>query len=149
MHLSSLHYPIFFSLLRKHYPSFCSPFLIYSCIHNIWLISGISYLSRAQESEALQNLSSTYEDDFLNSSSEECIEIPIMSTADLLFTERMKIRFQEWRDGILRRPSEVCPLDGNPDDTKMQFQTVFFKMRPAVTLDGFTSHQLKLIKLVM
>lgn len=116
---------------------------------NAWIHEGISYLSRAQESEALQNLSSTYEDDFLNSSSEECIEIPIMSTADLLFTERMKIRFQEWRDGILRRPSEVCPLDGNPDDTKMQFQTVFFKMRPAVTLDGFTSHQLKLIKLVL
>lgn len=124
-------------------------FLLCSCIHSIRLISGISYLSRAQEAEALQNLCSAYDDDSSNSSSEDCMEIPIVSTADLLFTQRMKTRFQEWRDGILRHLNEACPLEGNPDDTKMQLQTVLFKMRPAVLLKGFSSHQVKLIKLVM
>lgn len=117
-----------------------------ACIHE-----GISYLSRAQEAEALRNLSSAYEDELSNPSynSEECVEIPIVSTADLLFTERMKNRFREWLDGILRGPDEGSSLERNLDDPKMQLQTVFFKMRPAVLLDGFSSHQLKLIKLVL
>lgn len=109
-----------------------------ACIHE-----GISYLSRAQEAEALQNLSSAYEDDFSNSDLEEYLEIPIASTADLLFTERIKIRFNEWLDGILSCPGDVHP---SPNSPQRQFQTFFFKMRPAVMLDGFNSHQVKLIK---
>ncbi|XP_020274491.1 poly(A)-specific ribonuclease PARN isoform X2 [Asparagus officinalis] len=104
---------------------------------------------RAQEAEALQKLSSSYEDRLSNSNPEEWVEIPTGSTSDLLFTERMKIRFQEWRDGIIRHPNGVCPLEENPDSKKLQFQTIFFKMRPAVQLNGFNSHQLKLIKLVL
>ncbi|XP_072979319.1 poly(A)-specific ribonuclease PARN isoform X1 [Typha angustifolia] len=117
-----------------------------ACIHE-----GISYLSSAQEEDALGKLSSAYKDELASSlqSLEEHGDIPIVSSADLLFTERMKARFNEWRDGIFRNPSEGYHLEENLKCNKFQFQTVFFKMRPAVLLDGFSSHQLKLIRLVL
>lgn len=117
-----------------------------SCIHE-----GISYLSRAQELKALQDLSSAYKDEFNNSlyDLEEHIEIPLSSTADLLFTERMKNRFHQWCDELTKSPTKDHPLEENSDSYKMQFQTVFFKLRPAFLLDGFSSHQLKLIQLIL
>ncbi|XP_008808745.1 poly(A)-specific ribonuclease PARN-like isoform X2 [Phoenix dactylifera] len=117
-----------------------------ACIHE-----GISYLSRAQEAEALQTLSSAYKDEFNNSlyNLEEHVEIPLLRTADLIFTERMKNRFHQWCDELIKSPAKNYRLEENSDSNKMQFQTVFFKMRPAVLLDGFSSHQLKLIRLVL
>ncbi|KAF8715013.1 hypothetical protein HU200_027559 [Digitaria exilis] len=83
---------------------------------------GISYLSRAQEEEAIQKL-------------------------NLLHQERMKNNFKKWRDLL------VSKSDGHFSEyTKCatgQFQTVFFKMRPAIMLNGFSSHQLKLIQQVL
>ena len=120
-------------------------------IYSIWLISGISYLSRAQEAEALSKLSSTYENELTNSAntSQENLEIPIVSTADLLFTERIKNRFHEWRNVIMKNSCTDHYLKEEPGCVTSQFQTVFFKMRPAVELNGFNSHQLKLIQLVI
>lgn len=69
--------------------------------------------------------------------------------ADVLFTERIKIRFSGWCDGLLRDRSGGLPLQWTSDNSKQQFKTIFFKMRPALNLTGFTSHQLRLIKLVM
>ncbi|CAN6239777.1 unnamed protein product [Urochloa humidicola] len=67
--------------------------------------------------------------------------------ADILFTERMKINFKEWRDVIVSKPDNH--LSGNIKCTAGQFQTVFFKMRPAIMLNGFSSRQLQLIQQVL
>ena len=107
-------------------------------IYGLWLISGVSYLSRRQEEEALRHLNSRYEDDSNNWS--EVKEVPLARISDVLFSERMKNRLSEWRDGLLNK--------GNGTE-ESQFQTVFYKMRPALCLSGFTSHQLKLIQLVI
>ncbi|WOL12099.1 poly(A)-specific ribonuclease PARN [Canna indica] len=117
-----------------------------ACIHE-----GISYLSREQEAEAFKFLSSEYLDGLANSfcNLEEHVDIPLVRTSDLLFSERMKIRFQEWRTAILRSSSKCCTYEGGADDNDTQFQTVFFKMRPAIKLNGFSSNQLKLIQLVL
>ncbi|XP_020594450.1 poly(A)-specific ribonuclease PARN isoform X2 [Phalaenopsis equestris] len=116
-----------------------------ACVHE-----GISYLSKAQEAEALQKLCSGYENGLLNLSGnfEESAEIPAVRTADVLFTERMKIRFCEWRENVLKYPEDPI-LEGNHCSFNMDFQMVFFKMRPAIMLNGFTSHRLRLIQLVL
>ncbi|CAL9182914.1 poly(A)-specific ribonuclease PARN-like [Musa acuminata AAA Group] len=118
---------------------------------NACIREGISYLSRAQEAEALKYLSSKYLDGLANSfcNLEEHVDIPLVRTADLFFSERMKIKFQEWRDAILKGSDKGCVNKENADGNEMQFQTVFFKMRPAVFLNGFSSHQLNLIQLVV
>ncbi|KAH0461397.1 hypothetical protein IEQ34_008972 [Dendrobium chrysotoxum] len=116
-----------------------------ACIHE-----GISYLSKTQEEEALHNLCSAYENALLgfSSESEEYVEIPAVRTADVFFTERMKIRFHEWRENVLKYPEDPI-LKGNDCGQNVDFQMVFFKMHPAIMLNGFTSHQLKLIQLVL
>jgi hypothetical protein len=120
-------------------------------IYSISLISGISYLSRAQEEEALEKLNVLNHDAMSASpnTSGEGEDAPLKSTADLLFTERMKIRFNEWRDAIRSNSRVDNNLSGSNKFGTDQFQTVFFKMRPAVMLNGFTSHQLKLIQQVL
>jgi poly(A)-specific ribonuclease len=120
-------------------------------IYNISLISGISYLSRAQEEEALQKLNVLHHDAISASldTSEQGEDVPLKSTADLLFTERMKIRFSEWRDAIRSSSRVDNNLLGSNKFGTDQFQTVFFKMRPAIMLNGFTSHQIKLIQQVL
>ncbi|KAL6845839.1 hypothetical protein ACP4OV_024414 [Aristida adscensionis] len=112
---------------------------------------GISYLSRAQEEEALQKLNSLCHDRISTSSTtfDEDQDMPLKSAADILFTERMKIKFNEWRDAIISKPRVDSHLLGNINCSQGQFQTVFFKMRPAVMLNGFSSHQLKLIQQVL
>jgi hypothetical protein len=119
-------------------------------IYNIWLISGIYYLSRTQEEEALQKLYTLHNNEtsaYPNTSEEE-EDAPLKSAADVLFTERMKIKFNEWRNSIV---SNQRVDDHRSENFKFadQFQTVFFKMRPAIMLNGFTSHQLKLIRQVL
>ncbi|TVU14110.1 hypothetical protein EJB05_37556, partial [Eragrostis curvula] len=112
---------------------------------------GISYLSRAQEEEALQKLNLLYHDQSASSStpSQEDADMPLKSAADILFTERMKMKFNEWRDVIISKPIVHNHLSENINYNTGQFQTVFFKMRPAIMLNGFSSHQLKLIQQVL
>ena len=120
-------------------------------IYSISLISGISYLSRAQEEEACQKLNVLHHDAISSNSNtfEAGEDVPLKSTADLLFTERMKIRFSEWRDAISSNSRVDSKLLGSNKFGTDQFQTVFFKMRPAIMLNGFTSHQIKLIQQVL
>lgn len=115
------------------------------------VIPGISYLSREQEAEALEYLSLECHDQLANSFNnlEEHVDMPIMRTSDVLVFERMKNRFNEWRDAILRSHDKGCTYEEDADRHLTQFQTFFFKMRPAIMLNGFSSHQLKLIQLVM
>ncbi|KAJ8637100.1 hypothetical protein MRB53_011367 [Persea americana] len=117
-----------------------------ACIHE-----GISYLSRVQEAEALHTLGSAYGDELINSQyqSEDVREIPIVSTFDVLFTERMKNTFRQWRDGLSRTSNEGYQFEDNSNGPMPRLLTFFFKMRPALKLNGFTSHQLRLIQLVV
>ncbi|XP_062225876.1 poly(A)-specific ribonuclease PARN [Phragmites australis] len=153
----------FFIFPRKELPSDCSTheflcqttsidFLAkYQFDFNTCFREGISYLSRAQEEEALQKLNLLYHNNIYASSitCEEDGDMPLKSAADILFTERMKIKFNEWRDVVISKPRVDSHLPGNINCSQGQFQTVFFKMRPAVMLNGFSSHQLKLIQQVL
>ncbi|XP_059662390.1 poly(A)-specific ribonuclease PARN [Cornus florida] len=117
-----------------------------ACIHE-----GVSYLSRAQEDEALRRLNLAYGDEISQSWSnlKEVRDMPVVRMADVLFTERMKKRISEWRDGLLRtRNGGGSKFHGSSNDSNQQSQTIFFNMRPALPLKGFSSHQLRLIQLV-
>ncbi|CAL5031570.1 unnamed protein product [Urochloa decumbens] len=104
---------------------------------------------RAQEEEALQKINLLHQDETSASSttSEGDGDMPLKRAADILFTERMKNNFKEWRDVIVSKPDSH--LSKNIKCTAGQFQTVFFKMRPAIMLNGFSSHQLQLIQQVL
>ncbi|KAF5198503.1 Poly(A)-specific ribonuclease PARN [Thalictrum thalictroides] len=118
---------------------------------NACIYEGISYLSRTQEDKALNRLHLAYEDELPNSEfhSKEGTDIPSVGIADVLFTERMKNKFCEWRDGLLRNTGRESQFKGSSHNSKTQLETVFFNMHPALELNGFTSHQLKLIQLVI
>lgn len=92
-----------------------------------------------------------YEDELLAkwSNLKEPVHIPVVKMADTLFTERMKNIFTEWHDGLLRNSNGELQFQGNSNDSQQQLRTIFFKMRPALSLSGFTSHQLRLIHLVI
>ncbi|KAK7305261.1 hypothetical protein VNO77_43163 [Canavalia gladiata] len=114
-----------------------------ACIHD-----GISYVSREQEREALRSLNSTYGSEWSNICRVKDVrDIPLVSMADILFTARMKSKFNEWRDGLLQKLNQQDQIQGISEDSK--FEVIFFKMHPALRLNGFTSHQLKLIHLVI
>ncbi|CAJ1963874.1 unnamed protein product [Sphenostylis stenocarpa] len=114
-----------------------------ACIHE-----GISYLSREQETKALRSLNSTYDKAWLDICKlKDVRDLPQLSTADILFSERMKNKFSEWRDGLLHEQNQEDQSQGITEDSK--FQVIFFEMHPALRLNGFTPHQLKLIQLVI
>ncbi|KAL7249104.1 hypothetical protein ACSBR1_011298 [Camellia fascicularis] len=113
------------------------------CIHE-----GISYLSRGQQDEALRHLQMRYEDDLSELYLREARDTALVRIADVLFTERMKNRISEWCEGLLQSRNSGSKFQESTNDFSQQFQTIFFKMRPALLLNGFTSHQLRLIQLV-
>lgn len=113
-------------------------------------MSGISYLSREQEREAIRRLNSKYDSERSDICKlKDVQDIPLVSMADTLFTARMKSKFSEWRDGLLHEQNQEDRIQEISEDSKEQFQVMFFKMQPALRLNGFTSHQLKLIQLVI
>lgn len=87
-----------------------------------------------------------YKDELFDTLCKEVRDVPLTRMADILFSERIKNRFSEWRDGLLRDRNGGFQLQWNSNDSKQQFQTIFFKMRPALSLTGFTSHQFGLIQ---
>ncbi|PSS06020.1 Poly(A)-specific ribonuclease [Actinidia chinensis var. chinensis] len=117
---------------------------------NLCIQEGISYLSRGQEDEALRRLHIVYEDELseMQCNLREARDTPLVRVADVLFTERMKNRISEWRDGLLLHRKGGSKFQESSSDSSQQFQTIFFKMRPALLLNGFTSRQLRLIQLV-
>ncbi|CAK9148875.1 unnamed protein product [Ilex paraguariensis] len=108
------------------------------------------YTRRGQEDEALKCLKSAYENELSESfcTSREVRETPFVRMADVLFTERMKNKISNWRDGLLRGKLGGSDFQKTSNGLNQQFQTIFFKMHPALTLNGFTCHQLRLIQLV-
>ncbi|CAI0437527.1 unnamed protein product [Linum tenue] len=117
---------------------------------NTCIREGISYLSRGQEDEALRRL--TLHDkrlSDLSNNSEDGEGTPLPNLTDVLFINRMKDKLSKWRSGLLQTTkNDTSQCHDTSTDSKQQFQTVFFKMRPAVSLSGFTSHQLNLIRMV-
>uniref|UniRef100_F6I563 Uncharacterized protein n=1 Tax=Vitis vinifera TaxID=29760 RepID=F6I563_VITVI len=118
---------------------------------NACIYEGISYLSREQENEMLRCLNSECDDEMslLWRNMKEVRDTPLVSVADVLFSERMKNRFNEWRKELLQDRKGGSQFLETSNDMKQQFQTIFFKMRPALILNGFTAHQLRLIQLVI
>lgn len=117
---------------------------------NVCIHEGISYLSREQEREAIRRLNSTYDSERPDICKlKDVRDIPLLSMADTLFTARMKSKFSEWRDGLLHEQNQEDRIQEISEDSKEQFQVMFFKLQPALRLNGFTSHQLKLIQLVI
>lgn len=72
----------------------------------------------------------------------------LVRMADILFAERMKNIVGEWRSGLLQGGNWGSEFQGSSNDTSQKFQTTFFETRPALVVNGLTSRQLKLIKLV-
>lgn len=97
----------------------------------------------------MRRLNSSYEDELLPSKLKEIREKPLVRMADVLFTERMKNRISEWHDNLLQVRNGMPGCPGSSDHSNQLFQTIFYKMHPALKLDGFTSRQLRLIQLVM
>ncbi|XP_054798382.1 poly(A)-specific ribonuclease PARN isoform X2 [Prosopis cineraria] len=116
-------------------------------------LAGISYLSREQESEAVRCLNTINDSDGFDEDSrfgmKNVKDIPSVSMSDILFTERVKNKFSEWRDGLFQDQDGEDKIQRFSEDSKQQLQVIFYKMLPALRLCGFTSHQLKLIKLVV
>ncbi|XP_057529445.1 poly(A)-specific ribonuclease PARN isoform X1 [Amaranthus tricolor] len=113
---------------------------------NVCIREGVSYLSRSQEDEALSRLNSIYNGKW--QSTGEIKDVPLGNVADILFSERMKNHLSEWHDMLLLNRKAVLPTLPSAIESKQQFETIFLRMRPALRLNGFTSHQLKLIELV-
>ncbi|GKD55861.1 poly(A)-specific ribonuclease PARN, partial [Tanacetum coccineum] len=119
---------------------------------NVCIKEGISYISRVHEDEARLQLHSTHEDALTESqcTAKEIKDVSLVRMADILFEERMRNKISTWHDDLLKignggsgRTSE------DSTDSLNQFQTIFFKMRPAIKLNGYTSRQLRLIKSVV
>lgn len=123
----------------------CSDFLQFQ------LIPGISYLSRGQEEEARRSFTSLYDNEFLesHSSSKDIKDKGIYRMADVLFTERMKSKISEWKNALLQVKNGGQESHDSTKESVKQFETIFYMMRPAVKLHGFSSRQLRLIQLVM
>ncbi|TMW95940.1 hypothetical protein EJD97_008138 [Solanum chilense] len=117
---------------------------------NLCIREGISYLSRSQEKEALERISSIYMDESSDSvfGLSEDADFPLVRMADVLFAERMKNTIREWRDSLLSKGSSSSEIKQISTDPSQRFQMVFFKTRPGIALSDFTSRQLRVIKAV-
>lgn len=110
----------------------------------MFFIIGISYLSRDQEDEALKRLESTADNKFMEFDDE-----PLVRMSDILFTHRMKLKFKAWLEKLLQMKCKDSTVDCSEKELNQQFETIFYKMRPAIVLSGFTFYQLRLVQMVM
>ncbi|XP_010462450.1 PREDICTED: poly(A)-specific ribonuclease PARN-like [Camelina sativa] len=114
-----------------------------TCIHE-----GISYLSRRQEEEASKRLETLYREEGIDSSG-ETEDLKLVRLADVLFAERMKNMLNEWRTGLLNGGNVSSESPRISNESTRSTETVFHQMRPALSLKGFTSHQLRVINSVL
>ncbi|XP_019059102.1 PREDICTED: poly(A)-specific ribonuclease PARN isoform X2 [Tarenaya hassleriana] len=89
-----------------------------------------------------------YEDGDMDSAV-EARELKLVRMADILFAERMKNTLSEWRSALLHGGNTMSQSLRSSNDSAERLETVFYFMRPALSLKGFTSHQLRVIKLVV
>lgn len=153
---SLLAHPHNFYLFPKNHPEFLcqTSSLDFLATHhfdfNTCFSKGLSYLSRAQE-EAQQLTPSANapqpepEEEDINAH----VDFTAQSTSDLLFTQRIQIWLHEWREQLIINIRRDDFIQSEKLGCKFgNFETTSYKMRPAVLLQGYTSHQLKLIRLV-
>ncbi|CAM8903638.1 unnamed protein product [Rhodiola kirilowii] len=105
---------------------------------------GISYLSREQEDEAVRRLESQADDRAMGLSDELLVRM-----TDILYTHRMKNKFQAWLEELLQIKSRDSSVDCSQKDLNQQFETIFYKMRPSLVLSGLTFYQLRLVQMVL
>lgn len=117
---------------------------------NMCVREGVSYLSRSQEEAALKCLDSRCNNELFGSSSSgsEVADMQLTRMSDVLFAKRLKKNITAWRDELLFGGNRGSESDMSLNDSNKKFQTIFFKMRPAISLTGFTSRQLRLIQWV-
>ncbi|XP_073143922.1 poly(A)-specific ribonuclease PARN [Henckelia pumila] len=152
----------FYIFPRQETPGECSSFEFlcqtssleflakYQFDFNACIYEGISYLSRSQEEEALRRFDSVHQNDVSNSPSilRDVMDTQPVRMSDILFTERMKSKLGEWRNELLHNKNGGSDTLGSSNNLIQKFQTTFFQMRPAFMVNGLTSRQLRLIKLV-
>lgn len=99
----------------------------------------------------MKRLDAVCKDEFPDSSSNlrNDLDKQLVRMADILFAERMKNIVGKWRAGLLQERNWGSEFQGSWSDMNQKFQTTFFHMRPALAVNGLTSCQLKLIKLVI
>lgn len=104
-------------------------------------------MSRRQEEEASKRLEMLYDEEGVV----ETEDLKLVRLADLLFAERMKKKLCEWRSQLLHGGNASSSDESQTvsNGSTQSTQTVFCHMRPALSLQGFTSHQLRVIRLVM
>ncbi|KAH9318472.1 hypothetical protein KI387_020241 [Taxus chinensis] len=124
---------------------------------NVCIYEGISYLSKQQEAEVRCKLGLKDVDENKSVYSERSMnhvkETPLTSIADVLFFERMKIKFGQWRDDILRdrNSKQHATVDGSADCNMQgcESEVSFYKRRPSLMLEGLNSHQSILVQQVL
>ncbi|CAA0297848.1 Ribonuclease H-like superfamily [Arabidopsis thaliana x Arabidopsis arenosa] len=114
-----------------------------TCIHE-----GISYLSRREEEEASKRLKMLHGEDGIDSSG-ETEELKLVRLADVLFAARMEKLLNEWRSGLLHGGNASSEFPRISNGSNQSMETVFHHMRPALSLKGFTSHQLRVLNSVL
>lgn len=96
-------------------------------------------MSRRQEEDAIKML---YDEEGVV----EADDFKLVRLAHVLFAERMKNKLNEWRSDLLHCRNASSE---SPGSSTQSTETVFYHMRPALSLKGFTSHQLRVIRLVL
>lgn len=102
-------------------------------------------MSRRQEEDASKRLEMLYDEEEVD----ETEDLKLVRLADVLFAERMKNKLNEWRSELLHGGNASSESTRISNGSTQSTETVFYHMRPALSLKGFTSHQLRVIKSVM
>lgn len=121
---------------------------------NTCIYEGISYLSKQQEAEVRHQLGladvTESKSSLSGRSSKNIKEIPLTSTADVIFSERMKIKFGQWRDSILRHQNRgkhgAVDDSGDCNIQISESEISFCKTRPSLLLSGISANQVKLVQ---
>lgn len=105
-------------------------------------------MSRREEEEASKRLKMLHGEDGIDSSG-ETEELKLVRLADVLFAARMEKLLNEWRSGLLHGGTASSEFPRISNGSNQSMETVFHHMRPALSLKGFTSHQLRVLNSVM
>lgn len=105
-------------------------------------------MSRRQEEEASKRLEMLYDEEGVDSMV-DTEGLKLVRLADVLFAERMKSKLNEWRSELLHGGNASSESTRISNGSTQSTETVFYHMRPALSLKGFTSHQLRVINSVI
>ncbi|AAF79314.1 F14J16.11 [Arabidopsis thaliana] len=112
--------------------------------------TSMDFLAKYQreEEEASKRLKMLHGEDGIDSSG-ETEELKLVRLADVLFAARMEKLLNEWRSGLLHGGNASSEFPRISNGSNQSMETVFHHMRPALSLKGFTSHQLRVLNSVL